>query len=83
MSTNRASQSDKPIRSEPFSYSFWPMAVATSAFILPPRRFGFRNPGHVYGDVEDPGDHVSLEEQILCTVACGIRSNPIWNPIVS
>jgi hypothetical protein len=50
------------------------------------RRFrvsDFRNPGLFYGNVEDPGDLVNLEEQIPCIAACGIRSNTIWNPIVS
>jgi hypothetical protein len=59
------------------------MAIATSAFVLRPRGPGFRNPGLFYGNVEDPGDLINLEEQISCIAACGIRSNPIQNPIVS
>jgi hypothetical protein len=65
--------------SEPFSYSVWPRAIATSAFVLRPRGSGFRNPSLVYGDVEDLRDLVSLEEQIRWIAACGIRSNLIWN----
>jgi hypothetical protein len=41
------------------------------------------NPELVYGNIEDAGDLVSLEEQIPCIAACGITSDPIWNPIVS
>jgi hypothetical protein len=59
------------------------MEIATSAFVLRPCRSGFRNPGLVYGDVEDPGDLVNLEEPILRIAACGIRCNPIWNQVVS
>jgi hypothetical protein len=59
------------------------MAAATSAFVRRPRGSGFRNPGPVCGDVEDPGDLVNLEEQIPCIDACAVRSNPIWNPVVS
>jgi hypothetical protein len=59
------------------------VAIATSTFVLHPRGAGFRNPELVYGDFEDQGDLVNMEEQILCIAACGIRSNPIWNPIVS
>jgi hypothetical protein len=55
--------------SEPFNYSVWPMAIATSAFVLRPGGSGFRSPGLAYGDVEDPGDLVSLEEQIPCIVS--------------
>jgi hypothetical protein len=59
------------------------MAIAISAFVFRPRGSGFRNPGRVYSDVEDPGDLVNMEEQIPCIAACGIKSNPIWDPIVS
>jgi hypothetical protein len=59
------------------------MAIAISVFVLHPRGSGFRNPGLVYGDVEDPGGLVNLEEQISCIAACRIRCNPIRNPIVS
>jgi hypothetical protein len=38
------------------------MAIVTSAFVLRSRGSGFRNPGLVYGDIEDPGDLVNLEE---------------------
>jgi hypothetical protein len=69
--------------SEPFSYSFLPMAIATLVFVLRLRRSRLRNPGLVCRDVDDPGDLVNLEEQIPCIARCGIRSNPIWNPIVS
>jgi hypothetical protein len=53
------------------------MAIATSAFVPRPRRYGFRNPGLVYGDVEDLGDLVNSEEQIPYIATCGIRSNPV------
>jgi hypothetical protein len=69
--------------SDRFSYSVWSMAIATSDFVPPPRGSGFTNIRLVYGDVEDRGDLVNLEEQIPCIAACRIRTNPIWNPIVS
>jgi hypothetical protein len=83
MSTNSLVNQINRSESEPFNYSVSPMAIATSAFVLRSRESGLRNPGLVYGDAEGPGDLVNLEEQIPCIDACGIRSNPIWNPIVS
>jgi hypothetical protein len=59
------------------------MTIATSAFVLRPRGSGFGNSGLVCSDVEDSGGLVNLQEQIPCIAACGIRSNPIWNPVVS
>jgi hypothetical protein len=48
------------------------MAIAAPAFV-----FRSRGAGLVYGNEEDPGDLVNLDEKGLCIAACGIRSNPI------
>jgi hypothetical protein len=59
------------------------MANGTSTFILCPRASGFRSPGLVYGDVEDPGALANPDEHIPCIAPYGIRRNPIWNTVIT
>jgi hypothetical protein len=59
------------------------MATGTSTFVLRPRASGFRSPGLVYGGVEDPGALTNPDEHIPCIAPYGIKSNPIWNTVIT
>jgi hypothetical protein len=83
MLTNKHSQYSNIQRKLTVYYSIWSMATGTSTFVLRPRVSGFKSPGFVYSDVEDPGALANPDEHIPYIAPYGIRRNPIWSTTIT